>query len=135
MIDPMMKERPKSSKDKSFEKNKLAGWDEDSEEKVKKEVDVDSGDEEDDEFDDFDYRKNSFGDEEDDETPDYDEDDRSEDEKLRDSIEDAIDSLDGDKEESGDDGDDSNKAVGDIPHCAYGNIHSCPFHIHQTDTG
>ena len=34
-----------------------------------------------------------------------------------------------------DDGDDSNKAVGDIPHCAYGNIHSCPFHIHQTDTG
>ena len=34
-----------------------------------------------------------------------------------------------------DDGDDSNKAVGDIPHCVYGNIHSCPFHIHQTDTG
>lgn len=34
-----------------------------------------------------------------------------------------------------DDGDDSNVAVGDIPHCAYGNIHSCPFHIHPTDTG
>lgn len=35
-----------------------------------------------------------------------------------------------------DDGDDdSNVAVGDIPHCVYGNIHSCPFHIHQTDTG
>ena len=33
------------------------------------------------------------------------------------------------------DGDDSNMAVGDTPHCAYGNIHSCPFHIHQTDTG
>lgn len=38
-------------------------------------------------------------------------------------------------EEVCDDGDDSNVAVGDIPHCAYGNIHSCPFHIHQTDTG
>lgn len=37
--------------------------------------------------------------------------------------------------DDGDDGDDSNVAVGDIPHCAYGNIHSCPFHIHQTDTG
>ena len=34
-----------------------------------------------------------------------------------------------------DNGDDSNVAVGDIPHCVYGNIHSCPFHIHQTDTG
>ena len=34
-----------------------------------------------------------------------------------------------------DDGDDSNKAVGNISHCEYGNIHSCPFHIHQTDTG
>ena len=34
-----------------------------------------------------------------------------------------------------DDGDDSNMAVGDIPHCAYDNIHSCPFHIHPTDTG
>ena len=62
VIDPMMKERPKSSKDRSFEKNKLAGWDEDSEEKVKKEVDVDSGDDEEDEFDDFDYRRNEFGD-------------------------------------------------------------------------
>ena len=28
MIDPMMKEAPKSSKDKTFEKNKLAGWSE-----------------------------------------------------------------------------------------------------------
>jgi hypothetical protein len=35
----------------------------------------------------------------------------------------------------GDDGDDSNVAVGDIPHCVYGNMHSCPFHIHPTDTG
>lgn len=117
VIDPMMKERPKSSKDRSFEKNKLAGWDEDSEEKVKKEVDVDSGDDDEDEFDDFDYRKNEFGDEEDDEMPDYDDDDdeRSEDEKLKDSIDDAIDSLNGDEGEDGDgeDGDDSGADWGD----------------------
>jgi hypothetical protein len=96
LIDPMLKEPPKS-KDKTFDKNKLAGWDEKPEDKIKKEVDVENDEEEDDEFDDFDYRQNSFGDEEDDEdneTPDSGDDDRSEDEKLRDSIEDAIDSLD-----------------------------------------
>ena len=115
VIDPMMKERPKSSKDKSFEKNKLAGWDEESEEKVKKEVDVDSGDGEEDEFDDFDYRRNEFGDEEDDEMPNYDddEDERSEDEKLKDSIEDAIDSLSDEHDGDGDDGDDSGADWGD----------------------
>ena len=110
MIDPMLKERPKSLKDRTFEKNKLAGWDEESEDKIEKEVEVDSGDGEDDEFDDFDYRDNSFGDEEDDDfdTPesDGDDDDRSEDEKLRDSIEDAIDSLNDDSKGSGGDGDD-----------------------------
>ena len=114
IIDPMMKERPKSSKDKSFEKNKLAGWDEESEEKVKKEVDVDSGDTEDDEYDDFDYRRNPFGDEddEDDNTSGYDDDDddRSEDEKLRDSIDDAIDSLGGDEDESEGGGEDDSGA-------------------------
>ena len=111
MIDPMMKERPKSSKDKSFEKNKLAGWDEDSEEKVKKEVDVDSGDDEEDEFDDFDYRDNTFGDEEDDDDFSEDDDDeRSEDEKLKDAIDDAIDSL-GDGDASGDDFDDDDSGA------------------------
>jgi hypothetical protein len=103
LIDPMLKEPPKS-KDKTFDKNKLAGWDEKSEDKVEKEVDVENDEEEDDEFDDFNYRQNSFGDEEDDEdneTPDSEEDDRSEDEKLRDSIEDAIDSLDNDKSQNG----------------------------------
>ena len=113
IIDPMMKGRPKSSKDKSFEKNKLAGWDEESEEKVKKEVDVDSGDVEDDEYDDFDYRRNPFGDEddEDDDTSGYDDDDdRSEDEKLRDSIDDAIDSLGGDEDESEGGGEDDSGA-------------------------
>lgn len=115
VIDPMMKESPKSSKEKTFEKNKLAGWDEKSDEKVKKEVDVDDEGKEDDEFDDFDYRKNQFGDEdnEDDyQTPD---DDKSEDEKLKDSIDDAIDSLEGEQSEENydDDGDDSGADWGD----------------------
>ena len=115
MIDPMLKERPKSSKEKTFEKNKLAGWDETSDEKVKKEVDV-NDDGEDDEFDDFDYRKNPFGDEDnEDEMPEYDDDDRTEDEKLKDSIDDAIDSLDDDSDEfgDGDSGDDSGADWGD----------------------
>ena len=83
MIDPMLKERPKSLKDRTFEKNKLAGWDEKSEDKIEKEVEVDSGDGEDDEFDDFDYRDNSFGDEEDDDfdAPESEDDDDDEDEK------------------------------------------------------
>lgn len=113
IIDPMMKERPKSSKDKSFEKNKLAGWDEESEEKIKKEVDVDGGDDEKDEFDDFDYRDNIFGDEEDDdedEFSDNDDDERSEDEKLKDAIDDAIDSL-GDGDGGGDDFDDDDSGA------------------------
>jgi hypothetical protein len=110
MIDPMLKEAPKSSKDRTFEKNKLAGWDEQSDDKIKKEVELDSEEGENDEFDDFDYRKNSFGDEEDDDIEPQDiDDDRSEDEKLRDSIEDAIDSLDKDNGDAGDGqgGDDS----------------------------
>ena len=51
------------------------------------------------------------------------------------AVEDAKAYSDASVEEVCDDGDDSNVAVGDIPHCVYGNIHSCPFHIHQTDTG
>lgn len=121
LIDPMLKEPPKS-KDKTFDKNKLAGWDEKPEDKIEKEVDVENDEEEDDEFDDFDYRQNSFGDEEDDEdneTPDSGDDDRSEDEKLRDSIEDAIDSLDDDKDgggngsQGGEEDDDSGANWGD----------------------
>lgn len=50
-------------------------------------------------------------------------------------VEDAQVYSDASVEEVCDDGDDSNVAVGDIPHCAYGNIHSCPFHIHPMDTG
>ncbi len=117
MIDPMMKERPKSSKDKTFEKkNKIAGWDEKSEEKIKKEIDVDNRESDiEDEYDDFDYRNNEFGDEDnEDENPEIDDfdDDRSEDEKLKDSIDDAIDSLDRNKGGSNndDDGDDDSGA-------------------------
>ena len=116
LIDPMMKEAPKSSKDKTFEKNKLAGWDEKSDEKFKKEVEVDSSREEEDEFDDFDYHNNPFGDEDDEnETSDHDDDDRSEDEKLKDTIDDAIDSLSGEQNDGdeGEDGDDSGADWGD----------------------
>lgn len=117
MIDPMMKKAPKSSKDKTFEKNKLAGWDEKTDEKIKKEVDNDDDDkEEDDEFDDFDYRNNSFGDEDNDDdssiNDDDDIDDRSEEEKLKDSIDDAIDSLSGEKNKEQDE-DDSGANWGD----------------------
>ena len=106
IIDPMMKEAPKSSKDKTFEKNKLTGWDEESDEKIQKEVEIDSDTKEDDEFDDFDYKNNEFGDVDDeDNTTDYDDDDRSEDEKLKDAIDDAIDSLNDNKDEYGEDGD------------------------------
>jgi hypothetical protein len=112
MIDPMMKKAPKPSKEKTFEKNKLTGWDEMSDEKIKKEVDVDDDDTTDDEFDDFDYRNNHFGDEDDmDETSDYD-DDMSEDEKLKESIEDAIDSLTGDDDEGDDDDDEGDDDSG-----------------------
>ena len=116
IIDPMMKEAPKSSKEKTFEKNKLAGWDEKSEEKIKKEVDVENGEQEDDEFDDFDYRKNPFGDEDnEDEIPESEEDNRSEDEKLKDAIDDAIDSMSDDDDGGDQDGgeDDSGADWGD----------------------
>lgn len=120
MIDPMMKEKPKSLKDKSFEKNKLTGWDEKSEEKIKKEVEVDNRKTDiDDDFDDFDYHKNIFGDEEDDEIPEPEDDDRSEDEKLKDTIDDAIDSLNNEENNNGssgqesDEGDDSGANWGD----------------------
>lgn len=113
MIDPMMKEPPTSIKDKTFEKNKLTGWNERSEEKVEKEVDVDNRKSDiEDNSDDFDYHKNLFGDEEDNEMPKPD--DRSEDEKLKDSIDDAIDSLsDGDDGDGSGDDDDSGANWGD----------------------
>ena len=38
------------------------------------------------------------------------------------------------EEVCGDDGDDSNVAVGNISHCEYDDI-LCPSHTHPTDTG
>ena len=104
IIDPKLKETPKQIKDKIFEKNKLTDWDEESEDKVEKEVDVENGDE-DDEFDDFDWRNNQFGDEEDDDNDDDNDDEgMSVDDELKNNIDDAIDSLNNDEDE-GDEGD------------------------------
>ena len=96
--------------DKEFKKNKV-DWDNDGEyDKLKKEVNMDvSGADEDDEFDDFDYQDNEFGDDAD--TSELDTEDmegggggsdsmddtRSEDEKLRDELNDAIDKMKDDK--------------------------------------
>lgn len=117
MIDPMFKNPPKGSKDKNFDKNKLSGWDEDieNEDKVKKEVDsVDSPD--DDKFDDFDYRNNEFGDDGDDDDDSQEQDDnKSEDEKLKDTIKDALDSMNNDSngQGQGEGNDDSGANWGD----------------------
>lgn len=94
LIDPMFKTPPKSSKDKTFDKNKLSDWDDDieDEDKVKKDIETVDGPEDDD-FDDFDYRNNEFGDDDDDDDS-QEQDDRSEEEKLKDSIKDALDSID-----------------------------------------
>lgn len=118
MIDPMFKNPPSNSpKDKTFDKNKLADWDEsvEDEDKVEKEVEsVDSP--ENDEFDDFDYRDNEFGDgdgDDDDDSQGQD-DDRSEGEKLKDRIKDALDSINsGDNGEQGQESDDSGSNWGD----------------------
>ena len=113
IIDPLINKPLKSLKDKSFEKNKLVGWDKDDHEKIEKEVEVnDQDDDPNDEFDDFDYKNNEFGDDDDDMDNNQNDDNRSENDKLKDSIKDALDSLDrdgdgddGDGEFGGDDGD------------------------------
>ena len=114
-LDPKMKGKMSGKmEDKEFEANKVV-WDQDKEmEKLEKEIDVDMHSSDDD-FDDFDYRDNSFGDDIDKDeldTDDLDNDgggsgddyDKSEDEKLRDTIDNALDKmsdsgdLDGDQE-------------------------------------
>lgn len=114
-LDPKMKGKMSGKiEDKEFEANKVV-WDQDEEmEKLEKEIDVDMHGSDDD-FDDFDYRDNSFGDDIDKDeldTDDLDNDgggsgddsDKSEDEKLRDTIDNALDKmsdsgdLDGDQE-------------------------------------
>ena len=128
MIDPKFKTPPQKNKDKEFKKNKLAGWDEESDEKIEKEVETDdnNNESENDPFDDFDYQNNEFGDEEDDNEDDNDNGDdfdnsqdndgtsgsqdnneTSESEKLKNKIKDAIDQLnsDDDNNQSGNRGD------------------------------
>lgn len=118
MIDPMMKEMPKAIKDKNFDKNKVVSWDEESDEKIEKEVEIDNQNkDENDDYDDFDYRNNPFGDEEDDgDNSELDEDDdRSEDEKLKDAIDNAIDSLDDEDDEDDVDDEDDSGANWNLP--------------------
>ena len=111
IIDPKMKGKISGKvEDKEFEKNTVV-WDDDEEtEKLKKEIEVNALGEDDD-FDDFDYRDNQFGDDidmDDVDTDDMegggggggDDSDKSEDEKLRDAIDDAMDKLDGGKSKS-----------------------------------
>ena len=103
-LDPKMKGKMSGKmEDKEFEANKVV-WDQDEEmEKLEKEIDVDMHSSDDD-FDDFDYRDNSFGDDIDKDeldTDDLDNDgggsgddyDKSEDEKLRDTIDNALDKM------------------------------------------
>ena len=105
-LDPDFKGKMSGTlKDPEFERNKVI-WDPDEEmERLKKDVELDLNGSDDD-FDDFDYRDNTFGDDADMDDVDTDDldpsggsgsggddDDRSEDEKLRDSIDDALDKL------------------------------------------
>lgn len=132
-IDPKVKGKLDGVKDKEFEKNKVL-WDQDDYDKVKKEVNIDGSDS-DDEFDDFDYRDNEFGDDMDDselETENMDgsgsgsSDDKSEDDKLRDEINDAIDQMKDNKESSsaGEDGNESENESGNDSGSKSGNSSS-----------
>ena len=103
-LDPKMKGKMSGKiEDKGFEANKVI-WNQDEEmEKLEKDIEVNMHGS-DDEFDDFDYRDNDFGDDpdmDDVDTDDLENDgggsgddyDKSEDEKLRDTIDDALDKM------------------------------------------
>ena len=103
-LDPKMKGKMSGKmEDKEFEANKVV-WDQDEEmEKLEKDIEVNMHGSDDD-FDDFDYRDNSFGDDIDKDELDTDDlendgggsgddSDKSEDEKLRDTIDDALDKM------------------------------------------
>ncbi len=103
-LDPKMKGKMSGKmEDKEFEANKVI-WDQDEEmEKLEKDIEVNMHGSDDD-FDDFDYRDNSFGDDRDMDDVDTDDlendgggsgddSDKSEDEKLRDTIDDALDKM------------------------------------------
>ena len=114
-LDPKMKGKISGKmEDKEFEKNTVV-WDEDKEmEKLEKDVEIHSQGESD-EFDDFDYRDNTFGDDADMDDVDTDDmegggggggdsSDKSEDEKLKDAIDDALDEMSDSGDLDGDDG-------------------------------
>ena len=103
-LDPKMKGKMSGKiEDKGFEANKVI-WNQDEEmEKLEKDIEVNMHGS-DDEFDDFDYRDNDFGDDpdmDDVDTDDLENDgggsgddfDKSEDEKLRDTIDNALDKM------------------------------------------
>ena len=101
IIDPKFKTPPSKSKDKEFHKNKLSDWDERSDDKIQKEIETeDNQNDEKDPFDDFDYKDNDFGDDVEDDDDDLQDqnDGLSEDEKLKNNIEDAIDKLNNEKQ-------------------------------------
>ena len=109
IIDPKFKTPPSKSKDKEFHKNKLSDWDERTDDKIQKEIETeDNQNDEKDPFDDFDYKDNDFGDDAEDDEDDLQDqnDDLSEEEKLKNNIEDAIDKLNN-GEQGGEQGDDS----------------------------
>ena len=122
-LDPKMSGKISGKmEDKEFEKNTVV-WDEDQEmEKLEKDVEVHMQGESD-EFDDFDYRDNTFGDDAD--MDDVDTDDmegggggggddseKSEDEKLKDAIDDALDEMSDSGDLDGDEGEEGGESGG-----------------------
>ena len=103
-IDPILKGKMDNFKDKTFQKNKVV-WDKEDLEKLKKEIEVNTSGESDDDFDDFDYRDNDFGDNDVDTSELESNSDgggsssssQSEKEKLQDAINDAINKLKSDR--------------------------------------
>ena len=103
-MDPKMKgEMSGKMEDKAFDKNSVVWDDEEEMEKLQKDVEVDMHGS-DTEFDDFDYRDNQFGDDADMDDVNMDDleggggggdddDSKTEDEKLREAIDDAIDTM------------------------------------------
>ena len=116
MIDPMFKTPPSKSKDKEFQKNKLSGWNEETDDKIQKEIETEDGqNDEKDPFDDFDYKDNPFGDGVDDDDNDFenqDDDGLSEEEKLKNNIENAIDKLNGEENNGGQQGNENDDDSG-----------------------
>ena len=103
-IDPILKGKMDNFKDKTFQKNKVV-WDKEDLEKLKKEIEVNTSGESDDDFDDFDYRDNDFGDDDVDTSELESNSDgsggssssQSEKERLQDAINDAINKLKSDR--------------------------------------